>query len=197
MEHKKFFVKDFIQYVSPCFGCEKPLSLRIMYKHKKEEENIPSVSLTPVITDKHLAVDLSIKYSSQLRLWIFHKSNTFMVNDNKAFNNYIADHNLWLMAECSCNTYYYSNDLNFQTFNFPQTIGATTLRSEHIIIHEKDTTYVIHSDFINNKTAADIFKSVASSRSNHLTFNLPLLPKYKIKTKQKLLDKLNTYILFS
>jgi hypothetical protein len=133
MEHKKFFVKDFIQYASPCFGCGKPMSLRLVFK----EKNTDLIgSMTPLVTPKHLEIDLAVQYTSQLRLWIMHKSNTFLVNDNVSFSHYIAKRDLRLLVECKCGTGHETNNLEFQPFN--GVIGAVTLESERIALIDKD-----------------------------------------------------------
>lgn len=199
MDHKKFFVKDFIQYASPCFGCEKPLSLRMLIRNKEDNAllpelgNSPSTALTPTITDKHLEIDLSIKYNSKLRLWMMHKTNTFLVNDNVAFSNYIAKYNLRLLVACTCGTLYQTNNLDFQTFN--RTIGALTLSYEQLVFQDKTHTYHLDTDFRTERSIAIISKKGSTAIPLH--FDLPLLPKYKLRNKQHLVEKLRIYSIFS
>lgn len=193
MDHKKFFVKDFIQYASPCFGCGKPLSLQLVFKNKQGDEG---GNLNMARTDKHLEIDLSIRYTSQLRLFIMYKSNTFLVNDRVAFSHYIAKRDLKLMAECSCNSWYESNNLDFQTFN--GAIGALTLRKERIVVVEKDKIYTLRSDFSEEKTDVSVSSTISSQFiTKNINLQLPLLPKYKLRDKQQLIKKIQTYILFS
>lgn len=213
MEPKKFFVKDFIQYASPCFACNGTPRLRVSFRQKGDLPGSISYqgTITPVVTDNHIEIDMSVKYGSHVKVWILPKTNKYVTNDDAGFSQQIAKRTLHLFTECSCGTIFESNDLDFQTFN--KVIGATTIRHEYITFQEKSTRYILDSDFIQGKTKATVAKINQSQTTiqtktgsmgqvllpipSQLEFNLPLLPKYKVRNKQYLIDKLKIYTIFS
>jgi hypothetical protein len=173
------------------------MSLRFMYRNRGMHSDDPWGSISATITDQHIVVDLSIKYGSTLQLWIVPKTNKFLTNDNVRFSDYIAMFNIRLVAECNCGTRYETNDLDFQDFN--KVIGATILRYEYITFENKGTRYTLYSDFNTERTVAVVSKNdlALAKSTTTITFDLPLLPKYKIRDKQKLIDKLKLYCVFS
>jgi hypothetical protein len=197
MEHKKFFVKDFIQYGSPCFGCGKPPSLRLLYRNKNVEKDAPWGSLNVLVDDSRVEIDLSIKYRSSLKLWIFHKTNKFLATDNSALNNYIDTHDMYLAIQCSgCMTCHHTNNLEFQLSN--NVVKATTLQYELLSMPSKYCRYILSSHFAVEKTVGQILKyDDKGALISEWSIDLPLLPGYKIKNKQNLIKKLDLYILFS
>jgi hypothetical protein len=197
MEHKKFFVKDFIQYGSPCFGCGKPPSLRLRYRNKNAAKNDPWGSLNVLVDDSRVEIDLSIKYRSSLKIWIFHKTNKFLATDNEALTNYINIYDMYLIVECmNCRTCHYTNNLELQLSN--NVVKATTLQYEQLMVPRKERRYILSSNFITEKTIAAITKyDDKGAYQSQFVIDIPLLPKYKLRNQQHLIDKLSTYALFS
>lgn len=195
--HKKFFVKDFIRYAAPCFGCGQLPTLRLQFREKSAAINAPWGALNLLVDDNHVEIDLSIKYRSSLKLWIFHKTNKFLANDNAALSSYIDTRDMHLFVQClGCQTHHQTNNLEFQLHN--NVVKATTLRYEMLHIPFKKRRYILTSDFVTEKTEARIVKY--DDRGGWLSefhLDLPLLPKYKLKNQQHMIDKLNTYAVFS
>jgi hypothetical protein len=197
MEHKKFFVKDFIQYGSPCFGCGKPPSLRWRYRNKNAAENDPWGSLNVLVDDSRVEIDLSIKYRSSLKIWIFHKTNKFLATDNEALTNYINIYDMYLIVECmNCRTCHHTNNLELQLSN--NVVKATTLQYEQLMVPRKERRYSLSSNFITEKTIAAITKyDDKGAYQSQFVIDIPLLPKYKLRNQQHLVDKLSIYSMFS
>lgn len=225
MEHKKFFVKDFIQYTTPCFGCGEPNNFRIGFRNKthapaptllsyslsgssmgtsvpynpSRSEINPLVGyINPVIKNTHVEIDLSIKYNNRLQLLVFHKDNKILASNRTELANYLSERHLFLVGDCkSCFTEIMSNDLDIQLSK--QVIMSTTIRKEQLVIKHKQQVYILLSKFEEQKTSAHVYKEddVKHGIKSEIVLSLPLLPKYKLRDRQHLIDKLNTYVLFS
>lgn len=197
MESKKFFIKDFIRYSAPCFGCGQLPNVRLLYREKGANGNDPWGNINVQVDDSRVEMDLSIKYRSSLKLWVFHKTNQFLANDNAALSAYIATRDMRLSVEClGCQTTHRTNNLEFQLSN--NTVKATTLLYEMLQVPLKARRYILVSDFLTETTIARVIKyDDKGGYLSEIQFDLPLLPKYKLRNKQHLIDKLNTYSLFS
>ena len=126
MPAKKFFVKDFVQYVTPCFGCDRANDLSFAFINKGSGELKEGGRVKAIVTDKYVQVDLHIRYSSTLTLWIFHKTNKIVTSEDVNFSNFLAKRDLFLVGHCGgCETEIMSNKLDFQTFN--KVVGPTTI----------------------------------------------------------------------
>lgn len=222
MEHKKFFVKDFIRYATPCFGCGEPNDFDIGFREKADTSKLPTLMnmgtfvaassppyflpesghLKPVIRNTHLEIDLSIKYKSKLRLQllIYYKTNKILTSNNHELASYLEKRDLFLIGQCNkCQTEIVSNNLEFLPNK--QIISPVTIKSELIIIANKKQVFVVTSNFEKEETQANVYATQESGLIKHsgsdLHFNLPLLPKYKMRSQEHLIKKLNTYVLFS
>lgn len=198
MEAKKFFIKDFIKYATPCFGCGLPPSLRLHFRDKNSNVNDPWGNRHNIIVnDSRVEIDLSIKYRSSLVLWVFHKTNQFLASDNPAFSSYVANYDMKLFIHCNgCQTHHSTNNLEFQLTN--NVVKATTLSYEMLNVPRKTRRYILASEFLTEKSAASIIKyDDKGGYLSQFNLNLPLLPKYKLRNQQHMIDKLNTYAVFS
>ena len=201
MEHKKFLVKDFIQYCSPCFACDKLMTFRLGYKERYPEVQPPDndriKSLNAIITDKYTEVELVIRYRTNLKIWIYHRNNKVVTSDNVAFSEYLTKKRLFLYCVCNlCQSEVATNSLDFQTFN--GVVGPATLCFEKFNIAVKNHRYGLETDFIKGTSIGRLRTYTAPNVSKEdLIFKMKLLPKYKLVNRQNLIDKLNTYALFS
>lgn len=200
MENKKFFVKDFIKYCSPCFACDKLMDLKFGFYEKGSEppelDLVRAKTVSTVVTDKYVEVELSVRYRTNLKIWIFHRNNKVVTSDGVSFSNYLAERKLYLACICSCRSSIVSNDLDFQTFN--GVVAPTTLRYETFDIIVRNRRYWLQSNFEEQKSVGTVRTYIAPNVSGpDLVFDMKLLPKYKLGDRQKLVDKLNTYSIFS
>ena len=77
-------------------------------------------------------------------------------------------------------------------------IKPTGISSQHLVLSDKNNTYVINSEFISDETTIFVFAlkdgGMTSAISN---LKLPLLPHYRFKDKEHFIAKIKTYLLFS
>lgn len=201
MQHKKFFIKDFIRYCSPCFACDNLMDFRFGFSAKGEGARVPNDIWTQtsqaIITDQYTEVELSIRYHTNLKIWIYHRNNKVVCSDSSRFNDYLTKRDLFLVCHClHCTSTISSQNLDFQTFN--GVVGPTTLRYEKFHIIRKNQRFGLESDFNQQTSVGTVRTYTAPSVSGpDLVFQMKLLPKYKLGNRQKLIDKLNTYAVFS
>ena len=201
MEHKKFFVKDFIHYCSPCFVCGYTMTFKFGFNGNGQDALFPDCTWAntamTIVTDKYTVVDLSIRYRANLKIYIYHRNNKLVTSDNVSFSDYLAKRKLFLICYCvGCDSSISSRNLDFQTFN--GVVSPTTIRYENFLISHKNRRYQLRSDFDKQKSIGTVRTYTAPNVSGpDLVFEMKLLPKYKLGNKQKLIDKLNTYALFS
>lgn len=201
MEDKKFFVKDFIQYCSPCFACDGLMTFRLGVRERHPTVAVPDDdrpnSYSTVVTDKYVESELNIRYHSSLKIWIYHRNNKVVASNSTTFSNFLAEKRLFLYCVCSvCRSDIASKPLDFQTFN--GVVGPATLHFERYNISVKNRRYSLETDFVKGTSIGRVRTYIAPNVSKaDLVFNMKLLPKYKIGSRQKLIDKLNTYAIFS
>src|ERR1700735_2403469 len=98
---KKFSVKDFISFNSPCFGCNELISFFIMADPVPEESHyIATAYLKPRIEKTHHVIDLHIGWNDSLRLTIDHKTNGYDTNNPRALRKYLSQRQMGLRCEC-------------------------------------------------------------------------------------------------
>ena len=198
LEPRKFFVKDFIKYATPCFGCGKPNNFCFSFT-EKGGSSVSSKFPLPVINDRYVEVELNVKYASNLKLFIFHKDNKILSSDGPALSNFVAKRNLYLQSYCvSCGTQIFSSPLDLQLFN--SVVAPTTLAYEYLEIRHGNKLYTLESHFNageGSNSLGTVLKFGPNGSSSKINFVLPLLPKYKLRDQQHLIDKLNTYAIFS
>ena len=185
---KKFTIKDFILYNGPCFSCGKKITIQMV--------NIPVKHLgnsgtTLTINKNIIEVKLKIKYSFSLDLQLFINNNKFEVSDMEKFITYLGVKDLYLVSNCSkCNNMIISNILQFDSKGY---IKAISLMNETIKIQNGNKSCSLFTEYSTNSTQLKVFEK----NKVPLIMDLTLLTLYKFKTKEKLLNKINTYILFS
>lgn len=188
---KKFLVKDFIAYNNPCFSCGDPINLQFGVTGSSY-----STTLRPVVTPEKTEVNLKITYIDSLTLWINHKTNRVLSSNNGALTNFLSDYKLNLISRCDrCMT---SIESQFLDFNLLQGyVNAVGLAREHLMVHHNDKIYALSSSFIQEKsfitvTSLDKVKPLAP-----FSIETPLLPLHKLQTRERLIEKINTYMIFS
>lgn len=205
MNNKKFTVRDFIAYNNPCFGCGNAINFTIgSVACDYSTTGNGLVFLRPTVKQGYTEVDLKLTYFDAVKLIIFHKTNKIETNNVEGLTKYLSNHTLFLRSLCNvCDTIIETDSLHF---NFDvQHVEAVEIRFENLFIVDKDKEYNIESYFIQDISIIRIAKLVASNllsstqfiSSPQTTLKLPLLPKYRFKDKQQLLEKLKLFVLFS
>jgi hypothetical protein len=190
---KQFTVKDFIAYNNPCFSCQRAISFRICVAIKPDGT---AVSLRPTVSLDQTEIDLKTTYLDTLKLWIFHTTNKIISSNFSELTEYLNNNTIFLMSTCdNCGTGIQSEVL---TFNLDKGyIKPVTINSEGLIIYDDKSLYEIFSDFENKKTSVLINVLDKTHPISPVRFELPLLPLYKFKTRERILEKLKTYLTFS
>ena len=190
---KKFTVKDFIDYNGPCFSCSRPINFQIGFMDLESRRDMSY--LRPVVTNERTEIDLKISYSNSLKLHIAHKTNRFQCNDMAAFANYLMNHKLFLNSTCDhCMTTIESQFLEFNPKGFVEAVG---LAREHLLIQEDSKIHIISSSFLDEKSILQVTSTDRVKPLSPFYMELPLLPLSKLKTRERMLEKINTYLIFS
>jgi hypothetical protein len=190
---KKFTVKDFIAYNNPCFNCNNPINFTMETGTKTSDSRV----LRPVVGPEYTEVNLRVNYSNSITLFIFHKTNKILSNNNQLLMEYLDEHQINLISYCAkCSTRVFSNPLKFHVDK--SYVEAVGLENEYIAISHAGVLYHLNTDFSHDRTLLTIFpKPNTKSGGAQSTMDLPLLPKYRFKNKAHFIDKIKTYILFS
>ena len=161
---KKFTVKDFITCNNPCFACGKKINFQIGYCRVETGELASSGHqlasyLRPIVLANYTEVDLKITYIDAIKLYIFHKDNKILSNNQGGLANYLSNHKLFLVAECTCRTRTESGFLDFHLTTEHQYASAVEIRYECLMVTEKDNIYQFNSSFLDNKSTLIVYKN--------------------------------------
>jgi hypothetical protein len=192
---KKFTVKDFILYNSPCISCGGAINLYVVSRDSVNPyKNLRGIKYITNVGKNAITVELKITYAERLTLQIIPKSNKFKTSDVAGLWSYLDKHDLYLQSICSeCKTIISSNIMMLDKLG--GFIHPISLDSEDIMIKDSDCLYMIYTSYEGNSTEIHVLpKDLLKEDFN---IKIPLLPIYKFKTKEKLLQKIKTYILFS
>jgi hypothetical protein len=196
---KQFTVKDFITYNAPCFSCGESIILEFgsveLINNGKVSGQSP-VFLKPIVSKDRTEISLKISYVGSLQLWIFHKSNKFLTTNFTGLSEYLNTHKLFLRSRCNkCNSLI---DSQFIEFNLKSGfIKPVGISAEYLSIQDKSHLYCIHSKFLDDKTIIIADRIDKTTPVSGVRIEIPLLPLYKFKDKEKIISKIKTYILFS
>jgi hypothetical protein len=192
---KKFTVKDFITYNGPCFSCQSKIIFQIGVFNTKARQSATSVFLNPVVTNEFVNIDLKINYRDSLSLKVFTKTNKFTTSSMKALTKYLDEHGLFLRSKCdNCHTDVDSEALEFNLLK--EFIAPVAIGDERLVVTHDKYLYELYSDFKNSRSVL-IISPAFSSSIVPMSMNLPLLPMYKLKNKERFIEKVKTYLIFS
>jgi len=192
---KRFTVKNFILYNSPCFNCKNEISF---YFEIDPINDYGRVSKRALVTTNYTEVELVIHYANNLKIKIDHKTNKYTASSEPALTEYLSKFKLSLHSRCDrCFSDIVSNRLEFNSkMGF---IHPVTLNSENFIIEDKNTTYNVYTYF-DGKPQTRLYMARTDPVTKMVSPSqmvLPLIPLYKFKTKSKFLNKIKTYLTFS
>lgn len=186
---KSFTFNDLFKYNSPCFNCKNPTYFLIGTYHKISTANNWNV---PIISNNEITINVSITYNNVLQLFINYKTNTFATSDNTKFIEFLKENEFRAEVVCrDCNTFTVTNIFEF---NFDKKfIKPLTIRDEYLYF---DEFCFIDNDFLLNKSKIHFYDSTFSYIKASI-IETKLLPLYKFKTKEALLEKIKLYSLLS
>lgn len=192
---KKFTVKDFITYNGPCFSCQSKIVFQVGVFNTKSKQSATSVFLSPTVTNDFINIDLRINYRDSLNLRIFTKTNKFTTSSMKSLTKYLDEHGLFLRSKCdNCHTNVDSEALEFnllKEFVVPVAIG-----DERLVVNHNRYLYELYSNF-GSSCSILIISTTVSPPITPIRMELPLLPMYKLKNKERFIEKVKTYLVFS
>lgn len=190
---RKFTVKDFITYSGPCFSCKSKIRFEIGVSFGKTYQQ--SVYLVPTVTNDFIEINLKINYNNGLSLKIFPKTNKFTTSSMKSLIKYLEEHKLFLRAKCDeCYTCIDSQMLNFNLLK--EFIAPVGISDEKLIVKDKKYLYELYSDFEYSYSVL-IISTTSAPTITPIRMELPLLPMYKLKNKERFIEKVKTYLIFS
>src|ERR1700722_4339445 len=191
---RKFTVRDFVSYNSPCFSCNSPILVRVGVVHIDLTMN--DAFLRPFVQSTHTEIDLEITYNSKLKLAIDHKTNKIAVNDMKALTKYLEGHKLFLGLECNrCYTTVISQHLEFDlNKKFIKPVGIS---QENLITNDGYNMYQVFSSYIKEVSLAIVSRIDSTKPISPARFEMPLTPLSKFKDKENFIRKLKIYTTFS
>jgi hypothetical protein len=186
---KKFSLKDFVNYNSPCFSCGQLINLELISK-----DNQTFVHLKPVINQHYTTITLHIGWGKNLTLAIDHRTNKFATNDMIAFKTYLTINQLFLRCKCgNCQSYCDSEYFEFQLDQ--GIVRAVSISEEALVFHDQESTYYVDSFYPEEKTVISITEKETPYKG--FTLTTPLMPRWKFKNKEQLLNKIRLYATFS
>jgi hypothetical protein len=188
---KRFTVKDFISYNAPCFSCGEKIILKIGHVGEHIEGY-----LRPTVKPDHTVIDLKVSYHHTLQLFIYHQTNKIISTDIRGLTDYLYSHKLFLQS--FCDKCYTSVKSHFLTFNLDKGyVEPVGISSERLMVTDDDNMYAMDSSFMEEKSIVTVSRISKATPVSPVWFHLPLLPLYKIKTKERLVNKIKTYLTFS
>jgi hypothetical protein len=152
--------------------------------------------LRPTVTTEYTEIDLKITYLNSLKLKIYHKTNKMWCSDSLALVEYLKEHKIFLHSTCDhCMT---TIESQFLEFNLAHGyVMAVGLAREHLLVNGGDKLYFISSAFLEEKSIITVTHLDRTKPLTPFTIETPLIPLYKLKTKDRMIDKIKTYMIFS
>lgn len=195
---RKFTIKDFILYASPCFGCGEKISFWMGFTDLQDEK--AQLTHKPImVTGDSSTLDIRTTYHGNLFLTINHKTNKFQTSDLQEFSVFIKKHQMFLQTNCKkCHMNIDSRFLEFNLVKgFIKPIGISY---EKITLTDNINYYLIGSSYFENLSIISIIKKPTNyydTSTTSLRLEVPILPLYKFKNKNQLIEKIKLYLLFS
>jgi hypothetical protein len=185
-------VKDVIEYNSPCFNCNNSILVKICIVNPEKISLDNRVNM--IYSNNILECNLNIKYNSILNLKIDPKRNKFYTSHPQALTKFLSDYRLHLVSYCDgCQTEIHSNDLVFD-FN-KSIIEPTDIAREILYVNDNDTAYQIVS--AKHFDISQLIIKYVNQNKEPFYLKLPFIPLSQFKTKEKFIQKIKTYLLFS
>lgn len=197
---KKFTVKDFILYNAPCFSCKEPVAISIISARTNDNVGVDGAAspsqLRVTVTKENLEVDLKINYDQILKLFVNLVTNKIITTNFSGLTDYLKEHKLSLRSECkkcytSMESYFLEFNLN-KGFVYPVGIAK-----ERLIVTDDTNQYTVISSFFSEQSILYADRLDKTHPISPFKIELPLIPLYRFRTREKFLNKMKTYLIFS
>ena len=197
---KKFTVKDFILYNSPCFNCKSHNNFYFeIDKADVTTGFVGRISKRAIVVAEYTEVELVVHYAKNLLIRIDHKTNKFTTTNLSDLTEYLKLNKLSMRLRCHrCLAEITTNTMDFNLEKM--FVHPVTLQYETYIVKDNVNSYAVYSSYgIYKKSMITISKIANIKKNIHKAeqITLPLIPIYKFKTKEKFLNKMKTYVIFS
>lgn len=191
---KKFTIKDLMLYHNPCRACGKNTTFRFCTETRDEDPvtlQFTDARIAPELKGTYLKIPLSIKYKDRLDLHINLITNEFVVHSKKALDDFLNKYYVYTEAMCSyCSSYITTQCLFIENYKYIMPIG---LRIENFLFKNDDYNFTITNDYKDKETIVVAYTKGTQDK----ILNLPLMPMYKFKTKEEVLQKIKMILTFS
>jgi hypothetical protein len=190
---KRFTVKDFVEANAPCFSCDSDINVRLVVIGPEDD----GIFLKLNVLTTYFSVELRNTWDTRLHLTIDYKTNKFATNDILRLREYLEkeDRDIYLQVQCDmCGSYVESEYLGFnwsKSFIKPTEIGEEWTR-----IMDDKNVYVVLSHHHKNASYISISR-IGDFTNPPVKIDAPLLPRYRFKHRNYLVNKLKTYLTFS
>lgn len=179
-----FTVKDFINYGNPCINCGKVM--RIFVEQIFNDE-CSKLDFNYDINSHLIKIIVQTKYKSSLKLNINLLNNKYYTNDNSWLKQFLTNKQIGLSSWCDyCESSIVAAPLSFNKNKFIDPFG---IEREYFLISYRNYQYNILASYSEEKSYLYL--------PNYKTITLPFFPLYKLKTKEKFIEKIKIFLLFS
>lgn len=185
---RQFTIKDFISYNNPCFSCGESIHFNFV-----SNEDHGTAGLRPTVKQEYTTVNLKKTYEQTLQLQVIHHSNRFASTSSKDLIKYLSEHKLSLSSNCNkCLSHIESQYLEFNLDK--GYILPVGISRENLIVSEGAFRYHVYSSYFTERSM--IIVDRLDKPTSPVRLDTPLLTLSKIKTKDRLISKIKTYLLF-
>lgn len=193
---RSFTVLDFIKLNSPCFCCGEDITVGF-YATNMDEYHDTVFLKASVDPKNHLNVDLSIKYESAISLSIDLKTNKFVASCSmETLTKFLREHKLSLNTQCRDCSGTVSDILSFNFYK--GYIKPVEMNYEWYFLRNKNHVYEVSSIYEGDETMLHLTTYSGYDKiASETTYNYPLIPRYKFKDRQAMIDKLKLYTALS
>jgi len=190
---KQLTVKDFINYNGPCFSCGKLPELYIQVT-ANQPVNFDR-DIRPSLDKKCMEIVLSYKYDKNLLMWIEYETNKVSFSNFSEIAQFLSDFKIKIKKKCNeCQNCLCSSYLEW---NLPkQYLKPITLDWERIVLKDETYIYYIYNSYTHNKSSLQSDRLDNNIR-NTFKVETPLISLRKFSNKERLINKIKTYMLFS
>ncbi len=190
----KLTINDFLDRHYLCVNCNDFCQLYFVTELKfSGKRNRISAKLT----NKNILLIIKNSYfkTTSLKLNLVKNTNKFSIININDFKSYIESHDINLLLICNrCKSQIETSNLEFNINN--NYLNAFDLRSQYIVLNNKNILYMIYTYYYNNFSIVKVIDPNIDSTRITSELKIPILPNIKY-TKNTLLNKIKSYILFS
>jgi hypothetical protein len=189
---------DFLKLNSPCFCCGKPIEVGVYIASKAQYSYLPETTYMKANVSKNkINVDLSITYDSKISLSIDLKTNKFVAScPMKTLTSFLKGRKLSIDTQCRDCSGIVSDTLSFNFYK--AFIKPVEIAHEWYWLRHKNHVYLVSSGYDEDITKVILMTYSGYNKiASETTFRYPLIPRYKFKDREAMINKLKLYTALS